>query len=84
MHVEAVLWVGWMALPVVAYVGGRYAIGWTNRRVGHGPSMDPEHRLEELRRRMAEGRRTPRGRMAEAVLLAETAGAASSLRSRQL
>lgn len=82
MHFEMVLLVGWVAVPMVAYVGGRWAIGVAKRRPDH-PSMAAEDRLEELRRRMAEGRRTPRGRMSEAMWLAESAGAASSLGSGQ-
>lgn len=83
MEVDAFLFAGWMMVPLVAYVGGRCLIGRTRHKMGRLPTFDPERRLEELRRRVAEGRRTPRGRMAEAVWLAESAHASPPLRARQ-
>lgn len=82
MHVEMTLLAGWVAVPVFAYIGGSWAIGVARRKPGHPPAA-AEDRLEELRLRMEEGRRTPRGRMAEAVWLAESASPASPLRVGQ-
>lgn len=71
---------GWMAVPVLAYGGARLAIGRAKQMRAGLPMVDPERRLEELRCRMADGDRAPRGRMAEAVRLAESVGPTASLR----
>lgn len=73
MHMETMLFLGWLAIALVAYAGALTAIRWTKHLRARQPTVDPEGRLEELRRRMAESDRVPRGRMAEAVRLAEGA-----------
>lgn len=73
MHNETVLFLGWLSVPLIAYVGGRVAIARGDRAHAMESPIDPAHRLAELRRRMAEGQRPPRGRVAEAVRLAESA-----------
>lgn len=73
MGVEEMLLAGWLATPVIAFVVGRFAV----RRVAHStrarPSITSEQRLEELRRRAASGQRVTRGRMADALRMAEDA-----------
>lgn len=75
MHNETMLILGWMFVPMVAYAGGRWAITRTEHVHSREPAIDPASRLEELRRQVVEGRRVPRGRMSEAVRLAESASA---------
>lgn len=70
MQIETTLFVGWLAVPLIAYMAGRLALA----RLGHRPppaAPDAAHRLEELRRRQAEGPGM-RGRLGEARLLAES------------
>lgn len=83
MHVENVMFLGWVAMPLIAYVGGKLALSRTERSRERRPAPDAEQRLEQLRLRMAEGGWAPRGRMAEAVRLAESARAPAPLRARQ-
>lgn len=78
---ETMLFMGWVAVAVVAYVGGLAAIGRIKHVRAGRPTVDPESRLEELRRRMVEGDQVPRGRMAEAVRLAEGGDTSLPLRA---
>lgn len=82
MEVETVMFFGWVALPLIAYAGVRVGLVRTEHRRGGRSAPDAEQRLEELRLRMAEGGWAPRGRMAEAVRLAESART-TSLRAGQ-
>lgn len=71
MHMETTMIVVWVAAPLIAYAAGLGALA----RLGHRqlqPELDAAHRLEELRRRQAEGRRVTRGRLSEARRLAES------------
>ncbi|WP_068263142.1 hypothetical protein [Janibacter limosus] len=70
MQIESMMFVGWAAMPVVAYVVGRMAIRRSKRRTAERPQMDATTRVSELRRRRAEAGAT-RGRMAEAIRLAQ-------------
>lgn len=83
MHIETMVFVGWIAAPGLAYVGGRMMIS----RVTHGSAVkrafDARARLEELRRRHASGQWVMRGRMSEALLLAEEATLVAPVRSPQ-
>lgn len=70
MQLETTLFMGWLAVPLIAYMAGRLALA----RPGHRPpptTPDATHRLEELRRRKAESP-SVRGRLGEARLLAES------------
>lgn len=83
MEVENVMFFGWMALPLIAYAGGRAALLKTEHRRGGRPAPDAEQRLAQLRRLRDDGHVVPRGRMADAVRLAQDAGAATPLGVRQ-
>lgn len=83
MHVENMMFLGWVAMPLIAYAGGKLALLRAGRSRGGRPAPDAEQRLEQLRLRMAEGGWAPRGRMAEAVRLAESATTTAPLRARQ-
>lgn len=82
MHVEDMMFLGWAALPLIAYIGGSLALSRTVRRRGRR-APDARQRLAQLRRLRDDGHVVPRGRMADAVILAEDAGSATSLRVRQ-
>lgn len=77
MHTETLMFVMWMAVPLVGYAGGRLAIRVSHSHLGR-VTIDPADRLEQLRRRQAGGGRVVRGRMAEALLLAESARAVTT------
>lgn len=70
MHVEVAMFVVWASVPVVAFASGQAALRRSARRRARGPNVDAEGRLAQLRHRPAEGR-VVRGRMAEAIRLAE-------------
>lgn len=76
MHVETLLLVGWASVPVVAYGAGMSFLRLRGRKTAPRGGGDASARLEELRRRPVEGG-TTRGRMAEAMLLADGPVAAS-------
>ena len=82
MQVEDMVILGWAALPLVAYTGGSLALSRTVRR-GRRRAPDARQRLAQLRRLRDDGRVVSRGRMADAVILAEDAGSTTSLRVRQ-
>ncbi|MGO1168019.1 MAG: hypothetical protein ACTMHL_15555 [Janibacter sp.] len=73
MHTETLMFVLWMATPLIGYAGGHLAIRASRSHLGRRGAVDPADRLEELRRRQATGHRVVRGRMTEALLLAESA-----------
>lgn len=73
---ETLLLVGWASVPVVAYGAGMAALRRAGRRPDDRSATDATARLEELRRRPVEGGVT-RGRMAEAIRLADGPVAAS-------
>lgn len=72
MQIETLMFVGWVAVPMIAYSVGLFAVRVDHSRLARRV-IDPAGRLDELRQRQAEGQRVVRGRMAEAVLLAESA-----------
>ena len=80
MDVEVAMLSAWMALPLVASVGARLAISWWERRAPVAPPFDPHQRLEQLRLRGEFGHRVSRGRMAEALRLAEGSAPTVALR----
>lgn len=71
MHYASVVELGWVAVPVVAYIAGRFVIARVSRVAGTRDVFKPRSRLEELRRRQASGQWVIRGRMSEALRLAE-------------
>ncbi len=75
MHVETLVFVGWGAVPVVAYAAGRVAIFVLERRPespASSASSVPTTRLAELQSR----RQAPyRGRVGEAVRFSEAGSA---------
>lgn len=83
MQVENMMFLGWVAMPLIAYAGGRAALSRTEHRRGGQSAPDAEQRLAQLRRLREDGYVVPRGRMADAVRLAQDAGAATPLRARQ-
>ena len=70
MQIESMMFVGWVALPVGAYVMGRMAIRRSNQRTAQRPHMDATARLAQMRERPSDSAVT-RGRMAEAIRLAD-------------
>lgn len=70
MQIESMMFVGWVALPVGAYLMGRMAIRRSNQRTAQRPQTDATTRLTEMRERTLRAAVT-RGRMAEAIRLAE-------------
>lgn len=77
MHVETFMLLGWASIPVVAYGVSAAALRRSRRHAAQQPrTTDPSARLEELRRRPVEGS-VSRGRMAEAIRLADGPVAAS-------
>lgn len=81
MQVEDMMLLGWAALPLIAFTGGSLALSRTVRR-RERRAPDAQQRLAQLRRLRDDGRVVPRGRMADAVMLAEDAGSTTSLRVR--
>lgn len=73
VHYESMVLLGWLGTPGLAYLGGRWAIARVSRGAGSREAFSPWHRIDELRRRQASGQRAIRGRMSEAVRLAEEA-----------
>lgn len=80
---ENVILLGWAVVPLIAYVGGRLALVRTERRRRQQPVLDAAERLAQLRRLRDEGLVIPRGRMADALRLAEGAGALAAPEVRQ-
>ncbi|QBF45271.1 hypothetical protein [Janibacter limosus] len=70
MQIESMMFVGWVALPVTAYVMGRMLIRRSNRLTAEHPHMDATTRLAQMRERTLDSAVT-RGRMAEAIRLAD-------------
>lgn len=70
MQIESMVFVGWAAVPLVAYVLGRLAIRRSRVRSADRPQTDALTRLTEMRERALDGVVT-RGRMVEAIRLAE-------------
>lgn len=83
MYGEDVILVGWIVVPLIAYAGGRLALVRTERRGRRQPVLDAEERLAQLRRLRDQGLVIPRGRMADALRLAEGAGALAAPEVRQ-
>lgn len=83
MYFETMMFLGWLAVPLIAYAGGKLALTRTRHRGGLRPIPDAEQRLAELRRLRDNGHVTPRGRMTDAVRLAQGAGTAQPHRVRQ-
>lgn len=77
MHTETMMFVGWITVPMVAYTAGLFAIRVDHSRLAQR-EIAPDGRLAVLRRRQASGERVVRGRMAEALLLAESASSGST------
>lgn len=78
MQIETMVFLGWASVPVVAYGVGMSFLRLRGRKTAPsgGGGGDASARLEELRRRPVQGG-TTRGRMAEAMLLADGPVAAS-------
>ena len=76
MHIDLMVFLGWASLPVVAYGVGMAALSRSAGRPDGRSATAATARLEELRRRPVEGGVT-RGRMAEAIRLADGPVAAS-------
>lgn len=70
VQIESMMFVGWVALPITAYVMGRMLIRRSNRLTAGHPHMDATARLAQMRERTVDGTVT-RGRMAEAIRLAD-------------
>lgn len=70
VQIESMMFVGWVALPVGAYVMGRMAIRRSNQRTAQRPHVDATTRLAQMRERTLDSAVT-RGRMAEAIRLAD-------------
>lgn len=64
---------GWAMAPLLVFAIGGIAVRRQDRRRGAPPPARPAARLEELRRERARQPDRSRGRMAEALRLAETA-----------
>ncbi|MCT2293050.1 hypothetical protein [Janibacter hoylei] len=77
MQIETMVFLGWASVPVLAYGVSAAALRHSRRHATQQPrTTDPSARLEELRRRPVEGS-VSRGRMAEAIRLADDPVAAS-------
>lgn len=83
MYVEIVFVVGWIVVPLIAYAGGQLAVWRTERRPIRGRCQDAEQRLARLRSLRDSGHVIRRGRMADALRLAEGAGALMAPDARQ-
>ena len=73
MQIETLMFVGWASVPVIAYVMSRVALRHSARLSTQRPAVDAVARLQQIRERPVEGTIT-RGRMTEAIRLAEGAG----------
>ncbi|MGE9808291.1 hypothetical protein [Janibacter sp. G1551] len=82
MQGEQWMVVGWVILPIVAYVIGCVGIARLEWRTQKDKPSDPVDRLAELRRRQDSRRRVTGGRLAEATRLAESAGLGATLQAR--
>ncbi|KRE37596.1 hypothetical protein ASG73_08005 [Janibacter sp. Soil728] len=76
VQIESMMFVGWVALPIAAYTMGRMAIRRSNQRTARRPHVDATTRLAEMR--AVQGVVT-RGRMAEAIRLADGTAGSSAL-----
>ncbi|SMC50424.1 hypothetical protein SAMN06296429_104141 [Janibacter indicus] len=76
MHIELMVFLGWASVPVVAYGAGMSFLRLRGRKTVPGDGAAASARLEELRRRAVEAGAS-RGRMAEAIRLADGPVAAS-------
>lgn len=74
---------GWVAIPLIAYAMARVVMSRSEHRRGGRPMPDARQRLAHLRRQRDDGHVAPRGRMADAVRLAQDAGGTSPHRVRQ-
>lgn len=73
MYIETLMFVGWASVPVIAYVTSRVVLRHAAQLSTQRPAVDAVARLEQIRQRSVEGVST-RGRMAEAIRLAEGSG----------
>lgn len=79
MDDEVVMLLAWVVLPLVVSVAARLVIGWRERRAPVAPPFDPALRLEQLRTQRELNHRVKRGRMAEAMRLAESSAPTMAL-----
>ena len=80
---EVLVVAGWATTPLLVFCIGGLAVRRQERHRGEPEEMRAAVRLEELRRERARQAAPPRGRMAEAMRLAEAGhGARSALRPR--
>ena len=73
----------WILIPLVVLGAGGTATSWGQRRAAVVHQFDPVLRLEQLRARREAGRRVVRGRMTEALRMAEGSTPAMALQTRQ-
>lgn len=76
MHVEIMIFVAWLVTPAAAYGATLAVLRHTSRRVSGRPGTDAATRLAEMRNRPRPSD-SSRGRMAEAIRLAEGSTPAS-------
>lgn len=76
MHVEIMIFVAWAVTPAAAYGTTLAVLRRSSRRVSRRPGTDAATRLAEMRNRPRPSD-SPRGRMAEAIRLAEGSTPAS-------
>ncbi|NYF99037.1 hypothetical protein BJY20_002429 [Janibacter cremeus] len=84
MQVETAVFLMWAVLPLLAYFGGRLVLMRTEHKRGSRSAPDAEQRLAQLRRWRDENQVAPRGRMADALRLAQGADETSVQQARQL
>ncbi|WP_338748378.1 hypothetical protein [Janibacter alittae] len=70
-------------MPLIAYVGGMLLLSRTERRRQNQPAVGAEERLAHLRHLRDAGLVIPRGRMTDALRLAEGTGALAAPEARQ-
>lgn len=83
MDVQFLMLLIWLVLPLVAFVMAGVLIPRRERRAPTAPPFDPARRLEQLRERRRLDQYTSRGRMSEALRLAESSAATATLHLRR-
>ncbi|MFJ6133268.1 hypothetical protein [Janibacter terrae] len=83
MRIEIMYFVGWVTVPMVAYTSAQWAIRHSNQHSALRTRTDAAGRLDEMRTQRVATGATERGRMTEAIRLAENAAASAALMIRR-
>lgn len=83
MHIQIMYLVGWVIIPVLVYTSAQWGIHRSKPPSTPRPRTDAAGRLAELRTQRTATGAEARGRMSEAIRLAENAAAGAALMIRR-